>query len=333
MLYVSFDYLMRCYAKVALPGAIVLFIADELGYKAYGGRVFVIWVFMNCILVLVAWLLQLRLNAFVRGNSDRLFRLSLLFRKGRVPLPHELPVWVGGDVPERIQTVVPAANELLAVLQLAPYILEMSVTQFDHDWRRLSWLRIRKDDPDAILKELMIGDAIYYHHKRSVMGKVIRALTRSYWEHVASYIGEHEVLDVVPGGVRREKIRPWIENPDVDLSVMRVRGIAEKLERDALLKMAEGNGYNYFGVFKVFWKIITGQTGLGGVGLFRLISYIVVSSIVAILLSFPPVHTRVEVIWISLLSVYAIESIYHPIAYRNNLAVAFTLPSERKPKP
>jgi hypothetical protein len=221
----------------------------------------------------------------------------------------------------------------LGVLQRAPYILDISVTQFDHDWRRLSWLRIRKDDPEAILKELKIGDVIYYHHKKSVMGKVIRAFTRSYWEHVANYIGEHEVLDVVPGGVRREKVRPWIENPDVDLTVIRVPGVADRLERGVLLKMAEGKGYNYFGVFKVWWRIITGQTGLGGVGLFRVLVYFVVSCTAAIVLSVPPVHTRVEAIWILVLSVYAVESIYHPIAYRSNLDTAFTLPSERNSKP
>jgi hypothetical protein len=240
---------------------------------------------------------------------------------------------MGGAVPAQIQTVVPTANELLGVLRRAPYLLDISVTQFDHDWRRLSWLRIRKDDPDAILKELNVGDIIYYHHKKSFMGKVIRAFTRSYWEHVANYIGEHEVLDVVPGGVRREKVRPWIENPDVDLTVIRVYGIAERLERDALLKMGEGKGYNYFGVLKVWWKIITGQTGLGGVGLFRVLVFCVMSCIAAIMLSMPPVHTRVEAFWIYLLSAYAIDSIYHPIAYSNNLEIAFTLPSERNSKP
>jgi hypothetical protein len=306
------------------------FVAGEFLSGSFVDRLFVVWLSADAALLAIAWLLQARLRRFVDGNVGHQLRLALFVNGGRTPLPYELPLRFPCTIPDAIQTVEPDARLFLTALSQVPHMTYISRTQFDYNPLRLSWLRIDKTSGGGIVHAMLPGDLILYHHRASLIGYLIRRVTRSYWEHSATYLGDGEVLDVAPGGVRSVALGPWLHDPRIELAILRPVGVNQ--ETVAFGRRAVGSGYNYLGVVDMLWRIMAGQTGLGGLSLLRVIGY---STTVAVLLAtlVGSGRHRIEVLVVCLMSMFAIGSMYHELAYEPGFEKFFAPRSDPNEEP
>lgn len=313
---------MRSYSKYLLVLICAFFLTGELFSKQVAHTIFIIWNLFNIALIVIAWLMQFRLWRVVGDDPYNLMLLAKYTSLGHAPLPYQLIAARRPCIPDGIETEEHLAPQFLEALACTPYILEVTRTQFDRNPLRTSWIRIKKDNPDTVVNLLEKGDSVYYHKSNSIIGYLIRRVTRSYWEHVAMYVGDGNVMDVAPGGIRRVKLLEWLANDKVDIGVIRHRELPENFNIESLLSK-EGASYNYIGAFGLFWKIITGQTGVAGLSLERVVLFSLSIVFWLIIFSIYLPLTRVETIFIFASAYYLIDSICHPIAYREDVKLFF----------
>lgn len=250
--------------------------------------------------------------------------LAGIYSSHRAPNPAELAVWGGGIIPEGVDTFDPNASYYLEACKRAPHLHEISKTQFNYDPRRFSWLKALKSDSQNLISKLLPGDMVLYHHKNSLTGKVIRTLTRCYWEHTAIYIGDGLIMDVSPGGIKKVSILEWLADSNIDLAFIRFSMKPWDSMKEFVLKL-EGNGYNYIGVLRVAWHIFVGRQNPFGITLKRLTLTLLAG--LCINYAFDAFNTpiRLQIMLATFFAIFVIDSIYHPIAYTSNLESIFSL--------
>lgn len=181
--------------------------------------------------------------------------MNYLCNLGRIPIGGELAAASRKMyIPKDIQTEHPAAREILRACQETPYIWTISTTFQDWNTLKFAWLKTHRNSRKNLEQHLIPGDIILYHHKKSLLGKIIRSLTKNYWEHSAAYIGDGEVMDVAPGGCRRVLLKEWTLNENIDIAIFRNDEVKVDFWRNI-----EGQRYNYFGVAREFMLIINKQ--------------------------------------------------------------------------
>lgn len=191
----------------------------------------------------------------INTNIIFLANMNYACNIGRIPHGGEIAaISKESYIPIEIQTEHPAARNILQACQKNPYIWTTATTFQDWNKLKFAWLKIHKDSIDSLEKYLIPGDIILYHNKKSLLGKLIRFFTKNYWEHVAGYIGDGEVMDIAPGGSRRVPLKIWTTDQNVELAIIR----NDNVMIDIILK-SEGNDYNYIGVIKEFLLIINKQ--------------------------------------------------------------------------
>jgi hypothetical protein len=230
----------------------------------------------------------------------------------------QLILYLKTHIPTDFETYDENANEVLQRSQQMPYIYDIAHTVHDSKFIRFSWLAIRKTEVNEFIEKLKGGDVVLYHKNNSIIGHLIRFFTRCYWEHTAMYVGDGNLIEASPGGLKKLKIEPWIVDNNVTLGILRPD---IEISKKTLVESEKyiGCGYAYYKVMKHWWQIVTGSTGLGFI---RPITIFLNLAQFGLALSFAisfPNHTRVQVLTVLLTGPYMFDSIHHKVAYSKKM--------------
>lgn len=313
-----FGRFMRIYALSFLILVLLAFIVNEYIPKNYTNELIKIWLYFNLFLVILAFFFQKKLYQLVLDNPNKLILLASIVNNDKAVDPMRLILHSKTHIPTEFETYDKNANQVLKFSQQNPYIYDISHTVYDRNFIRLSWLSIRKTNPNEFVNNLKVGDIILYHKNNSIIGFIIRFFTRCFWEHTATYTGEGYLIEASPGGVKKIKIEPWLVNNDISLGILRSD---INIPRETVIELEKkiGDGYSYYKVMVHWWRIITGNTRLGFmtpiiIGL-NLILFCFAYSI-AILFE---EYTRLQILAVLITGPYIFDSIYHKVAYLKNL--------------
>lgn len=317
-----FNASMRAHVYMFPLLVLALFLTSELLSQPLAVFISQTWVLLASAALALAWLFQRAVYKYVGNDPTRQMAVAMAYCRSRTPHPADLPVWNGGVIPPHISTYDEHANTYLSHLHIAPFLPQITRTQFDDNPLRFSWLRARKNSISLEILEPL--DQILYHNNRSTLGMLVRFFTRSYWEHIAIYIGNGEVLDVAPGGVKRVPLQDWIEDINVELAVIRYKITDNSTGLSAVLK-TEGHGYNYVGVAGELWRILAGSYNPFGLNIVRLILFLGLSVSVLYTASTFQISGRAQIALNSFMVAFLTQATWHPLAYTNNFLSYFQI--------
>lgn len=234
------------------------------------------------------------------------------------------------EVPENIKTVDPNARLVFSALKEIPYVHCVSRTIHSYNYYRYDWLRVDRSTFIDLVGGLMIGDIILYHDKRSLIGWCIRFLTRCYWEHTAIYMGNGYIVEAVPAGVIKTRISDWLADAHIDIAVLRRKMNDEQTaELCEFVETIIGRKYNYLGVLKKFWVIVTGKSCDGIMTPVIFFTNLLLVSIVIYHSFANPELPRVGILLLLISSIYMFDCIYHWLAYNPKLTSLFESLNEK----
>lgn len=321
---VFFDRFMRIYAKVFFPFIICIFVINEIVSKAWMLNFVLYYCCFLFTIVIIAYYFHCRLRDFIGDDLNKWIAINMT---NGVDRRVDIISTIALDslrIPPQFTTDPPNADRFLKGIQETPFMHNLTWTIMDHKFIRFSWIRVDKSDHKHFLESLEIGDGIFYHSNKSVIGCLIRFISRCYWEHSAVYIGNGEVQETVPpDGMRRTKIIEWLQDDDIELSVLRqpIKAEHNPFHDEIFCKymdkwMRMDRGYSYYGVFKEFWVAITNKKGDGFMKLHIFLANIILISTVLWTCYCIPELTRVHLFLIMIFMHYIVDTIYHWWAYK-----------------
>jgi len=313
-----FDRFIRVYALSFVVLISIVFIFNEFIPKNYTNELVKVWLYFNLFLVLFAFLLQRKLYGLVSNDPNKLMLLAHMVNHDKLVDPMQLILHSKTHIPSEFKTYDKKANEILQFSHQNPYIYDISYTVYDRKYIRLSWLLIRKIEPNKFIENLKAGDIVLYHKKNSIVGFLIRFFTRCFWEHTASYIGEGNLIEASPGGVKKIKIEPWLVDNNISLGILRPD---LQVPKETFVEMEKkiGSGYAYHKVIMHWWRIVTGSTRLGFITPMIIVLNIVVFCLAYSIAIFLPEYTRIQILAVLIIGPYMFDSIHHKVAYIKNL--------------
>jgi len=235
--------------------SIAAYVLANNGKKDIATLLLVVWTQVCMLLPYARWLCQSWILREWKLDPTYIAKMNYLCNIGRIPIGGELAaISKNSYIPKEIQTEHQDAREILQSCQQHPYIWTISTTFQDWNTLKFAWLKTHKNSLEDIERHLIPGDIILYHDKKSLLGKIIRSLTKNYWEHSATYIGNGQVMDVAPGGCRRVFLKTWTSNQNIDIAIFRNDDV--KIE---FFQNIEGRGYNYIGVAREFVLLVNKQ--------------------------------------------------------------------------
>jgi len=310
-----FDTFMRMYSKIFVILVLLTFVINEFIPKDTTRAIIQAWLITNFTLVIVSYILQSRLRKFVEGDIKRALSLAFINNVDRPPDIVDMILNMDNYIPGDFDTYNQNANHFLEASHLLPSLYDVAWTAFDRKFLRFSWLRVKKQKPDVFIPKLKFGDFILYHRCGSIIGSIIRFFTRCFWEHTAIYVGDGKVIEAVPGGGQKSNIERWLLNDKISLGVLRPRKKLVQKMYDSTIKEVIGRGYNYIGVLGVWWRIITGSSGLGFMTPLIIFLNLIQFSLAVYLTISLPEYTRFHIFLVLLTGTYMFATIYHKIAY------------------
>lgn len=309
-----FDTTMRAHIHVLFLIFLALLLTSEFLSKPLAFFLSQMWVLTASLALTLAWLLQRPLYHYVGSDPNRLMIVAWTFCRNRIPHAADFPFWHNGFIPDQIKTHDENAKLYLTQICKAPFLPQITRTQFDRNPLRFSWLRARKDS--ISLDNLEPLDQILYHKNKSIIGAAIRFFTRSYWEHAAIHIGNGTILDTAPGGTKKVAIQKWIDNPDVDLAVIRYN-IPDKQSRITKATSIEGSGYNYIGVAGELWRILAGNHDPYGLSIARVTIFLTIANGLPQLANSINLADRFQIVINTVITAFLSQATWHPLAYTN----------------
>ncbi len=112
---------------------------------------------------------------------------------------------------------------------------------------------------EELKKILKPGDVINVHGD-SLISKIIRVITQSYWNHSVMYIGDGKIIGANARYVEIEDLNKYKNH---EIRIYRHK-YAKKADLDKIVAMAmgyEGRKYDYWQLLYLGWLFITGKRG------------------------------------------------------------------------
>lgn len=239
-------------------------IAYRFGF--YVGQIlFFSLLIINSALYLSIYIYQRKIQSkLIDGNINVL--LFLVHTNPR-PKPKDIIDLINSSllkIPENINTHDKNAHFILERLNQTPYLYTITKTIQDHEKLRFSWIRALIDNKENFIRNLSIGDFIFYHNNKDVLSNIVMHVTGCYWSHVATYIGNGQIVHTDLSGTVTEEIEVWLSNEEVEIAVL--RSVEPKIDKDAILERTQdliGTKYSYKSAFETFWTILTFKKGTG----------------------------------------------------------------------
>jgi hypothetical protein len=116
-------------------------------------------------------------------------------------------------------------------------------------------------DRRDLVDDLQPADCLIFHTPGSCLSWAIMYYTDSVWSHVAVVIGPNRLSHATTAGIIEQPISDFFDGETVLLArrpaMMTPEGVAAAL---AFAEESKGAGYNWFGVFKLFGRILVGAS-------------------------------------------------------------------------
>ena len=316
-----FDKFMRLYAPVFFPVVLFAFVANEFVRGELMLPIIRAWVLFHITLVVLAYFAQAPARVLARSNPNARLRMVYLNAVDRHKDILSLITTAGLEIPSEFPTVEPSAREALLAYNRVPLLHSLTWTIHDHHYLRYSWLRVDKSDPSVLLSALKPLDVILFHSRRSHLGKIVRIVTRCYWDHVATYAGNGNIMHATLQGVRKDILLPFFLDQHRDFAVLRKPQLtnSQAAEKLAFMEQQIGKGFNYRGVSLEFWRIITGKKYDGLLSAFTLSANLLFCSAVLVLTAWRPELRRLQLALLMAGGPYMFDTVYHWVAYRGDI--------------
>jgi len=324
-----YDIFMRIYAKLFLVLVFSALVLTHFLSRELMATIAFWWIIIHIVFVFVAFFFHIKLYRMIKDDVNKLVVVASSNTVNTEKDPVSFISLSPFEIPENIITVDPNARAVFAALKKFPFIHCVCGTIHSYSYFRYDWLKVNKSSIDDMHSLLLPGDVILYHNDRSIMGLMIRVFTRCYWEHSASYAGDGFVVEAVPGGMRKTAISDWISSKTIDIAVLRIA--MDNQERRKVCDSQDsmiGIGYNYLGVFKIFWMIITNKLCSGLMSPLVFVINIVLLGLSLFFWFYFPDLPRAQILILAIFSPYMFDSVYHWIAYRTDINEIFEVSNE-----
>ena len=319
-----FHTFMYSYVKLFYLLIIIYFVANEFVNKVATAQFLLFVCYFHFSLVVIAYYFHCRLRDLVGTDVNKLIFLNMTNNIDKRTDPISLITLLSLRIPSEFETEHPHADLFLRGAQETPFMHNLAWTIMDYAYLRFSWIKVLISNPESFINSLEIGDVILYHSKETFIAKFIRFITRCYWEHTATYVGDGKVFNVSPGGIEEINIINWVKDKNVELAVLRnpdesYESQVAKVKRLKYLEDESRAGrlsYGYYSVLVEFWRILTDKKKDGIMKLHIFLVNISLLSIILFSITYNPHLTRLNIFLIAILTPYLFDTIYHWWVYQ-----------------
>ncbi|MGD0597105.1 MAG: hypothetical protein ABSA64_06230 [Sedimentisphaerales bacterium] len=314
-----FNCFMRSYAYVFIPFVLICFIVNEFVSNILIFIFILLYCYFHFAILIIAYYFHCRFRDYIDFDLNKLLMVNMTNNVDEHQDIVSLITLRHCRIPPEIITCYSYADRILKEIQQIPFLHNLTRTIVDHKYLRFSWIKADKSKQKEFISALKVGDIILYHSCKSVIGSIIRFLSRCYWEHSDHYIGNGKVMNVAPGGIKAVDINKWVTDDKVELAVLRRQDMDIEYFNKFMQKI-EGGKYNYLGVLIELWRIITNkkQDGLMTLPIF-IINITLVFIIMYVWYRHPDL-TRLHLFLFLIFAPYLFDTVYHWWVYKKDFS-------------
>ena len=316
-----FDLFMRAYGKIDFLLIIVCYIINEFVSEVVVFNFIFYYCYFQFTIIIIAYYFHCRLRDYIGDDVNKWITINMTNGVDRrVDVLSFITLW-GLRIPPEFKTEHPFADRFLMSIQQSPFIYNLTWTIIDHKYLRFSWMKIDKTKPKQFISSLEPADYILYHSKKSIIGRFIRFITRCYWNHSACYMGDGKVFDLAPGGAKLIDIMEWLQDDNIELTVLRspIDGKEGQIKKELMIKDYKENisrGYGYYSALKDLWHILINKKGDGFMKLHIFLINIMLILIILFTYLKKPYLIRTHLFLFIIFTPYLFGTVYHWWAYK-----------------